>query len=82
MEEVLGTIVDAITNVLLVFDDAESSTRKRLTVKETQQLEAAITILIDLASKAAATYSPEFQKRMEVQSTPFFFNVLRKSSWR
>lgn len=80
MEEVLGTIVDAITNVLLVFDDAESSTRKRLTVKETQQLEAAIMILIDLAAKAAATYSPEFQKRMEVHLPTVNFPTLRTLS--
>ena len=64
MEEVLNVIVDSITSVLLVLEDAQATTNRKLTVSTTEQLGKAVDVLVDLAVKAAATYNDESKEKM------------------
>eukprot|EP01114_Cavostelium_apophysatum_P015963 TRINITY_DN4461_c0_g1_i1.p1 TRINITY_DN4461_c0_g1~~TRINITY_DN4461_c0_g1_i1.p1 ORF type:complete len:790 (+),score=205.06 TRINITY_DN4461_c0_g1_i1:122-2491(+) len=65
MEGVLNAIVDSITNILLVLEDATSSTQRKLAVNTTAQLGKAVDFLIDLAQKSADTYNDEYKRKME-----------------
>jgi hypothetical protein len=74
MEAVLNKIVDTITTVILIYEDAESSVKKKLAVNATTELQQAVTVLIQMATTIAARLHEDLRPKMSAVAEVIYYS--------